>query len=211
LAYVRGSGLEIETPVFSEAPALAVSEADADRLKKSREVRWKLKVRTVETFGEAYLVGEADKPKRAVVVHYDSLWSGAVDNASGVTVALELLNYVDLSKNLFVFIGFSEINMIEREYWLPSFRSVANAYSDVFENVADVVVVDCVGTGKAGWISDPEYVEAYSPFGKNLAIYGTSLEHMRGYYHGTNDTPDKVLGKALLKDIKEIEKRLAQG
>ncbi|NPA84412.1 MAG: Zn-dependent exopeptidase M28 [Crenarchaeota archaeon] len=212
LAYVSGSGTEIMTPSFSSGAALAVSEADAARLKESERVKWRLKVRTIETFGEAYLVGNLDKPKRAVVAHYDSLWAGAVDNSSGVVAALRLLTYVNLDELLFIFIGFSEINMIEKEYWLPSFKSVTKAYSEVLAGVEEVVVLDCLGTGHAGWIADEEYLEAYSPFGRErLAVYGTPVELMKSYYHGTNDTPDKVLGSALLKDIKAVEKRLAQG
>ena len=212
IAYVDGSASEIRTPTFSSGPALAVSPRDAERISKSKKVEWALRVRTVETFGLAYLVGDLDSAKRVIVTHYDSLWSGSVDNASGTTLALEMLDLVDLKKNAFVFVGFAEINMKEGEYWLPSFKSVVGAYSELFERAEEVVVVDCVGTGAAGWIEDKEYVEAYSPFGaKKLKIYGTPLRDMQDYYHGTNDTPDKVLGNALVKDLRALVAHLAQG
>ena len=212
IAYVDGSVSEIRTPTFSSGPALAVSPRDAESVSKAKRVEWALRVRTVETFGFTYLIGDLDSAERAIITHYDSLWSGSVDNASGTTLALEMLDLVDLKKNVFVFVGFAEINMKEEEYWLPSFKSVVGAYAELFERVKEVVVVDCVGTGAAGWIKDKEYVEAYSPFGvERLRVYGTPLKDMQDYYHGTNDTPDKVLGNALVSDLRTLVRYLAQG
>ncbi len=213
VTFMRGlAKTEIRTPLFSKGPAIAVSEVDAERLKSVKEVSWRLKTRAVETFGEAFLVGNLEKAEKAVVLHYDSLWAGAVDNASGVVAALELLERVDLDKVAFAFIGFAEVALGEEEYWLYSFNQVSSAYAELFENVKEVVVLDCLGTGKAGRIVEKEYVESYSPFGaEKLTIFGTPLRAMREYYHGTNDTPDKVLPKALREDIIAIERHLAQG
>ena len=186
----------ISTPVFYNAPSLAISRRDAsEALLKGFEgyVKVTPKVVTARNF----VVGDIEKANAVVVSHYDALWYGAVDNTSGLVASLVLMKRL---KNVaFLFLGYTEVTLTN-DYSRFVIEKVAEELRDELRG-KEVIVLDCLGFEGSGFIDDPEYVEAYSPL-KPAKIYGTPMERLIKIYHSTIDR-ELDLDK-LLSDIKEV-------
>jgi hypothetical protein len=205
---------DISTPVFYNTIALSVSKEDAKKVLEAKEVYGELKVKIKDVKNKNFVLGDLDKAKVGMVIHYDALWYGAIDNTSSFGLMLYMLKErkIDLNKVAVFLIGFTEVTYYWPEYWDYSFTRVKEKYEEYFEKFEKVLVVDCIGYKNTKVLNDEEYIEAYKTFGgrDKLIIVGTELEDLYAIYHATNDTIDKLSREQLEKDeslILEIIKK----
>jgi len=202
------SDVDISTPVFYNAPALAIAKRDVAKVLNAKEVEGYLEVKIRNVRNKNFIVGDLEKAKLYVIIHYDALWVGAIDNTSSLSAFLSLLKNkaLDLDKIAIFFIGFTEVTNYWPEYWDYSFQRVYQKYEDYFNNVDKILIVDCIGYRNTQLLRDEEYIEAYKTFGgkDKLLIYGTPLEDLYEIYHATNDTFDKISKTEMTKSISEI-------
>ncbi|AAR38882.1 NEQ028 [Nanoarchaeum equitans Kin4-M] len=196
------SKTDISTPIFYNVPSLAVSKNSINLLLNSNDVDGYLKVKIRDIKNKNFVIGNVDKAEQAIVVHYDALWYGAIDNTSSLGLILYMLKNkeINLNKNAIFLIGFTEIAYYWPEYWDYSFIRVIEKYEDVFKKVKRKLIIDCIGYKDTQFLTDKEYIEAYGVFGDNILIYGTPLEGLIAIYHATNDTIDKINFDQLKKD-----------
>ena len=92
-------------------PALAIARDNLPIIFQAKKIKGRVKVIPAKHQSQNILAGNLTNPKNLVFTHYDSVYSGAVDNASGVAVTLKLI--FDQSKllktTLFVLSGNEEL------------------------------------------------------------------------------------------------------
>ncbi len=192
-------GNGISTPMFYNAPSLAVSkETIIEAIKRGFEGY--VKVVPVPITARNFIVGDLDKAKVIVVAHYDALWYGAVDNTSGLVASLFLMDKV--KEVAFLLLGYTEVTLTN-DYSGFVIREVGERLKEYLTEKR-VLVLDCLGY-RADFIEDPEYVEAYSPLFPD-AIYGTPINELIKIYHSTLDK--ELDFDQLLKDLSRVLKYL---
>lgn len=65
-------------------PALAIARDDLPKIFKGKSVQGLVKIKPTKHQSQNILVGNLNKPTNLIFTHYDSIYSGTVDNASGV-------------------------------------------------------------------------------------------------------------------------------
>jgi len=199
------TNVDISTPIFYNVPALAVSKESIIRIINSNDVDGYLSVVKRRVKNKNFIVGDLEKAKLYIIIHYDALWKGAIDNTSSLSLFLSFLKHkvLDLERIAIFFIGFTEITYDWPEYWDYSFKQTKNRFEEYFERISKILIVDCIGYKNTQFLNDKEYLEAYETFGdeEKLIIFGTPLEDLYSIYHATNDSSDKYSERQLEKDI----------
>ncbi len=186
----------ISTPVFYNAPSLAVSRRDAaEAILKGFEGYVKVKPKAVTA--RSFVVGDLQNAKAVIVTHYDALWYGAVDNTSGLIASLLLMRRV--KGVVFLFLGYTEVTLTN-DYSGFVINEVGEELRETLEG-KEVIVLDCLGFEGSGFIEDPEYFEAYSPLMPSK-IYGTPLSKLIKIYHSTID--NHLDFDKLVDDVKNV-------
>ncbi|MCX6715458.1 MAG: M28 family peptidase [Candidatus Taylorbacteria bacterium] len=137
--------------------------------------------------------------------HYDSLGPGAIDNASGTAVALDIaiqFNRQGRSGSvLFVFDGNEEISYDYPTYWGHGYREFEKKYFNLLKKTERIIVVDCVGQGTSTMIRDPHIInlafplENISVLKEKVAILSGDIDQLMSVYHSELDLPEKIMEK----------------
>ena len=139
---------------FYRAPSLAISRLDVNRIMNAEEVEGSVTVTKRPHRCANVIAGNTRNPKNVVIAHYDSVLGGALDNASGVAVLLELIRVGKLKDNMFVFSGCEELSFDEPVYWGRGYRALEKELGKTMEKARKVIVVDMIGSSSPTLITD---------------------------------------------------------
>lgn len=167
-------------------PALAVSHKVLQQALKAKEIKGFMKVKRQSHQTANILVGNRTNPEGIVFAHMDSVETGAIDNASGVSVMLGTLveNPELLKKNLFVFSAGEEMSFDMPTYWGHDFRVFEQKLPHLFKQAKQIIACDAVGYTKTVCTSGKESEEVYLAFPiKNYQTYKNKIYLFGGDYH----------------------------
>lgn len=201
---------------FYFAPSLAISRQDKLKVINGRNIDAELKVILKKYISENLLVGNYKNPTNILFAHYDSLSTGATDNASGVAVMLNLLleNPQLLKQSLFVFCGNEELSYDQPIYWGHGYRVFEKKYLDLLFQTKKIFVVDCVGNGKTKIYSDPRILRNAFPI-KNaqklcqkIYIVDGDIDELMKVYHSDEDDIGRLYERYLVDAADFLTSRL---
>ena len=184
-----------------QAPALAIAHQDLEMIIKAERVHAWMKVEPVRHTSANILVGNRVNPQFLLVSHYDSVNQGAVDNASGVALSLDLIiNHPEvLAHTCFALCGNEEISFDEPIYWGHGYRVLEEEYPALIRNPRGIIVVDSFGhspieviTQKPTLILGFPIKEIDAVLSKTQMISG-SYEGLMKFYHSCDDTPELIV------------------
>ena len=180
---------------FYFAPALAIPRDEVKNILKAKKVKGKVVVKKVKHKAVNILVGNTKNPKTICLAHYDSLFIGAIDNASGVSVIMDaILTKPDtLINTLYVFSANEELSYDKPTYWGHGFRAFEEKFLGVMKKAKKIVVIDSLGNGPTQVTQDENLVYLGFPV-KNLDILKSKIfsmsgdfEHLMSVYHSDAD------------------------
>lgn len=201
---------EISAANFYKAPAIAISKQMLPFILGAKAITGQVRVMKIRTDLAHILVGNTANPKKIIFAHYDSISIGAMDNASGVAVCLNLITkYPNLLVNcLFVFDPNEELSYDEPCYWGHGFRVFQERHRDLFDNAELLLPVDCIGNGPAQVDRSRDILRLAFPItefdtyvGKMLTIYG-DINGLMSVYHSPLDI-SATLQQYFLDDARE--------
>ncbi len=205
----RSPGLSVTNLYF--APALAVRTQDVPRLLNATSIVGTVRVTKTRVTLPQILVGNRKNPAAIVFSHYDSIGGpGAIDNASGTAVCLQLCltQPALLANNLFVFDPNEECSYDYPTYWGHGYRAFAKRYANLMKRAKRLLIVDSVGNGKPQAIRDPAILNLAFPvpgvasLSADVVTIGGDIENMMEVYQSELDTPDLVSEKYLQSTLK---------
>lgn len=188
----------ISTPNYYNAPALAVSSDDVPQLRTARSIKGECKVVRKEFMAPQVLVGNLDNPRCIVFSHFDALFTGAVDNASGTAIMLHMLeNNPELARqHLFVFDGDEELSYDFPTYWGHGYRVFENRFPHLLEQARRLVALDCVGYEEPVIYKDLRSIELALPLANRAryedktSIMAGGIDKLMTFYHSALDQAD---------------------
>lgn len=201
---------------FYFAPAIAVSIKDIPVIINADKIYGEVKTKKYKGESRHILVGNLKNPKNIIFGHYDSIGSGAIDNASGSAVMMDLIiNHSSfLKNNLFVFDGNEELSYSFPTYWGNGYRIFEKRHKKLFETAKSVFVIDCVGNGKTEVVSDTKIINLAFPIlsvkklkNKIFAV-GGNIEKLMKVYHSNEDTIGNIKNKYLNEAVNIMIKKL---
>ncbi len=191
------------------APAIAVSRTSLKEIFNAKKVKGEVIVKPYEFESANILVGNRENPRNIVFAHYDSIETGAMDNASGVAVTMQtlFLRPDNLAHTLYIFSGNEELSFDDPTYWGRGFREFEKKYMDVIQGCEKICVVDGLGNGKTIVSQDKNITHLAFPI-KNIKkwsdkiflFYG-DLEKLMSVYHSKGDTVDLLKEKYLKEAV----------
>lgn len=198
-------------------PALAVSRKDLSKIFKAKKIKGIVKVKPVKHRSQNILVGNLANPKNLIFTHYDSIYSGAVDNASGVAVTMKLIldNPKLLQTALFVLSGNEELAYDFPIYWGRGYREFEKKYWPLMKQSKQILIIDGVGNNTAQFLTDPYWVNEGFPVKhlklllKKTAMVTGNIRKLMEYYHSPLDTVDKIKKSHLDKAYHLVLKSLS--
>jgi len=198
---------------FYFAPSIAIKNTDKRKI-QTKNVVAEIKVTKKKYQSENILVGNMKNPVNIFFGHYDSIKTGAIDNASGIGVMLKLV--LDrpelLFDSLFCFCGNEELSYDKPIYWGHGYRVFEKKYFTLLKRCSKILVVDCVGNGKTIGITDKNILIKAFPIknirdlaDKIIAVSGNIPKLMK-VYHSNDDTIKQLDEKFLQDTLKFIVK-----
>lgn len=188
----------VETINFTDNPSVRISRINKDQLQNATKISGQVVVEKFSFQSQNIMVGNLANPQKIVFTHYDSLGGGAIDNAGGVAVCIQLLtdNVSLLVDNLFVFAGNEELSYETPDYWGKGYREFENQYSNLLESTKEIIIVD--GIGVTNPVIIKEDLDEVFPV-KNLLNLSPKITWISSdqsevlkCYHCAEDTPDKL-------------------
>lgn len=185
----------ISLPIYYSVPAVAVSRFSKKKLLNAKNIRGYVRVEHVKHEAVNILVGNLKNPLSICFAHYDSIESGAIDNASGVAVMMEMIERhpESLRDVLYVFAANEELSCANELYWGNGYRVFESHYEQVMERAQSIIVIDSVGNGLAKKISDMELLLLGFPI-KNIKKWHDKISfvtgdfsHLMTVYHSSMD------------------------
>lgn len=185
---------------FSFAPSIAISKNDLERVINAKKIVGEIQVQKVKQKTEQILVGNLQNPKTIIFSHFDSIGTGAVDNASGTALCIHLLlkNKKFLEETLFVFDGNEELSYDAPTYWGKGYRNFEETYGSVMKTCKQILVVDCVGYAQTNIITEGEIVPLAFPI-QNLETYANKIklitsdyDRLMSVYHSDDDNGSMI-------------------
>jgi hypothetical protein len=206
----------ISRPTFYQAPAIAIDKKILKKILEAEKVIGEVKVEPFYFTSSNIIVGNLINPKTIVFAHYDSLETGATDNASGVAVVMNniISNPTILKSNLFVFSGNEELSYDKPFYWGRGYRIFEKKYKKIMGRCHKIIIVDSLGNGPTIFDQNKELMHLAFPIvnmekwsKKTFLLYG-DMEKLMKVYHTTYDNikelNNKNLKEASLLLAKEI-------
>lgn len=192
---------------FYFAPAIAIARKDVPKIVLGKNIKGKVSVKKVQTLVSHILVGNIKNPKNIIFAHYDSILTGALDNASGVAVSLFLaIQQKELLKDsLFVFDPCEELSFDKPTYWGYGFRVFEKKFSKLMKGAKKIIPLDCVGNGPVTIDSDPKIlylafpIKNFEALKKKMITLYSSLPGLMRVYHSASDKPSILKEKYLLE------------
>jgi hypothetical protein len=182
------------------APALSVKYTDIAKICSAKNVVGELIVEKTKHESVNILVGNSKNPKNILFSHYDSIQSGAVDNASGVALSLDLIinNPLVLKDSLFVICGNEEIAYDKEYYWGYGYRVFEKKFSNLLKSAKRILVLDSFGYTEPVLNKDIEIVILGFPiyslkkYIKKIAMISGEINELMKFYHSDSDTPNLI-------------------
>ncbi len=182
------------------APALSISRDHLEIVAKARKIDGVLDVSKTKHISANVLVGNKINPKKIIFSHYDSIQTGAVDNASGTALSLKLIIEKPhlLKDNLFVLCGNEELSYDEPIYWGHGYRVFEKKYSALLEQARKLLILDSFGHSNPEIITDPHIVILGFPikkiqqYQKKIEMISGSLDGLMLIYHTSEDVSECV-------------------
>jgi len=196
------------------APALAISRKDLLKVSLAKKVRGVVEVDPVKRQSENILVGNIKNPKNIIVNHYDSIGSGACDNASGVALTFALMEHSpqSLSNTLYVFAGNEELSYDQPIYWGHGYREFEKKFSGIMGKADKILVLDSLGNAPTQYTHEVKMVKLGFPiknlekWSKKIAMVYGGMGELMEVYHSDLDTVDRLSEKYLEGAISVVEK-----
>ena len=202
---------------FYFAPAVAVKSSDLKKITKAKKVKGEVIVEKFKGKIPNITVGNKKNPKTIIFSHYDSIGPGAIDNASGVAVCLEVIVKFPqvLKDNLFVFDGNEELSYDYPTYWGKGFRIFEKKYLSIMEKSKKILILDCLGNGKTQKTNNLNVLKLAFPIKnikkwqkKTFTLFG-DIEKLMGVYHSSGDNDSQLEEKCLKESVRALIKELA--
>lgn len=194
------------------APSLAVNRRDIYRISRAKKIRGIITVRPVRHISLNVAVGNIRNPRFLIFTHYDSIGPGALDNASGVAVLINLLEKrpETLKNSLYIFSGNEEISYDYPIYWGHGYRAFEKNHPKLLKAVKAIYVVDCVGNGPP--LIERNLVIAKLAFpinnlnklGNKIFPVSGNIQKLMEVYHSSLDTPEKLSEGHLCNTVKTL-------
>lgn len=181
-------------------PALAISKIDLPKILSAKKVQAQVVVKKIRHRSQNILVGNLNNPRNLVFSHYDSINTGAVDNASGTAVSLQLiLNRQDLLKNnLFILSGNEELSYDFPVYWGHGYREFEKKYLHLMKRAKKILAIDCVGNARprsytdAYWVNEGFPIKNVNKFLPKTALVAGDLNKLMTVYHSRLDDLSQI-------------------
>jgi hypothetical protein len=182
------------------APAFSIKRTDIEKVVMAETIRGELEVVKARHESKNILVGNMVNPTTIIFSHYDSIATGAVDNASGTALSLELIteNSDLLGSVLFVLCGNEELSYDEPIYWGHGYRFFEKEYGELLEKTSQIIVLDSFGHTLPIVFSDPRIltlafpIVAIKTYAKKTSVIAGDIDALMEFYHAENDVPDKI-------------------
>lgn len=207
---------EISLGNFYFAPSVAVSRTDLPKILRAKKVKAETVVEPYNYSAWNILVGNAENPNSIIFAHYDSLATGACDNASGASILMHMVLKQPefLKKNLFVFAANEELSYDKPTYWGHGFRAFEEANLSLMASSKRLIAVDCAGNGKNNFDSNDRMIYLAFPIKRSgewmdkiLVLYG-DLNKENKVYHSKLDDIKQLNKKSLLEAANLLAKEL---
>ncbi len=204
---------------FSFSPSIAVSRDFIEKICKAKIINGKIEVVKEKQEALQILVGNNRNPKNIIFSHFDSIGSGAVDNASGTALMLEMIikNRDILKDNLLIFDGNEEVSYDKPVYWGRGYRNYEQRYPKQIAGAKKLIVIDCIGYDKTITLSgriDSKIIKLAFPIKKinkyysKIKLITSDYDKLMKVYHSDLDQvgliKDKYMEQALKIVIGEI-------
>lgn len=181
-------------------PALAISRGDLPKILAAKKVYGQVVVKKIKHQSQNILVGNLTNPDNLIFSHYDSINTGAVDNASGIAVSLQLIiNRRDLLKNnLLILSGNEELSYDFPVYWGHGYRVFEKKYLPLMQRAQKILVVDCVGNNRprsyndAYWVNEGFPIKTVNRFLPKTFLIAGDLDKLMTVYHSNLDNLSAV-------------------
>lgn len=176
------------------APSLSVSHKSIQKILNAKEVFGEVIVQKTKHKTENILLGNLKNPKYIVFAHYDSVQTGAIDNASGVAVTLDavILKPEILQNTLINFSACEELSY-DKIYWGYGFRVFEKKFFKQMSKAQKLIPVDSVGNGTTKIITEPDLIWLGFPIKnmkkwlKKIRFIIGDIEHLMSVYHSDID------------------------
>jgi hypothetical protein len=197
---------------YYEKPALAIRRGDVPKIIRAKRVEG---VVTVEryTFESAnILVGNTKNPKAVLFAHYDSIQTGAIDNASGVATLLQVITDRPdaLTDHLFVFSGNEELSYDGSCYWGYGFRDFERRHRALLERSRAIYAVDSLGYSTpvidtAEWMAFQAFpIRNLKKWQHKIYTVHGDIDKLMEVYHSDLDTPDRLSERFLREGVQAL-------
>jgi hypothetical protein len=202
---------EISLSNFYFSPAIAVGKTSLPKILNAKKVKGMSVVEPYNYTAWNILVGNIESPESIIFAHYDSIETGACDNASGISVLMNLiLKQAAFLKNiLFVFSANEELSFDKPTYWGHGFRAFEKSNYRPMANAKKLIAVDCVGNGKNIYSQNERMKYLVFPINKSadwsekIFILNGDINKENKVYHSRLDNA-KQLSEKYLKDAANI-------
>jgi hypothetical protein len=198
------------------APALAISKRDLPRVMAGKKIEGMVKVLKKKHLSANILIGNIVNPKNIIFCHYDSISTGAVDNASGVALTLDVLRMDPgiTTNNLLVIAGNEEISYDEPVYWGHGYRVFEEKYREQLFKSQNIFVLDCIGQTKTQVIKNSPImmlgfpIRSIRSLSSKIKMLTGDFDNLMTIYHSKADIPDKIDYSELAQTSKKLLKLL---
>ncbi len=209
----RSDGISRSNHYF--APSLAISKSDLPILLNAKKVQGNTVVVKTKHDSANILVGNCKNPRSIIFCHYDSLDTGASDNASGTALCLDLVirNPKLLETTLVVFAGNEELSYDEPVYWGHGYRVFERRFAPLLKDAEQILVLDSLGTGETELSTNPKLTKLAFPllhgdrYSHKIKVLCGEYDSLMPVYHSSLDTP-KYLNGEYLKSAQQLLKQL---
>ncbi len=193
------------------APSLSITFKDVLKVGNAKKISGEVEVEKTKHQSINILVGNTKNPKNLIFSHYDSIGTGASDNASGVALSLDLIinNKELLKDNLFVICGNEELSYDKTIYWGHGYRVFENKYLKILNNAKKILILDSFGFGEPIKYTDTKItvlgfpIKNIQKYAKKITMISGELNTLMKFYH-TNDDKPKLIKKEFMTKTKKL-------
>ena len=205
---------------FYHAPAIAVNHQELEKFLQAKDIKGSVSVERVPHKTANILVGNVTQPKRIIFAHIDSIQMGAVDNASGVAVSLNLIKEQPhlLNENLIIFSACEELSFAKPYYWGFGYRVFEQEYETVMAQAQEILVIDSVGQTEAQVYDNTKLelmrlafpIEHMDEWQERIKVIAGDLDTLMTVYHSDLDDLTQV-DEPHLRQAQELVVKRLQG
>jgi len=208
--------LTVSNSNYYFAPAVSIAHKSLFKILKAKNIKGRVDIMPINHKAINILVGNKKNPKFVCFAHYDSIKKGAIDNASGVALLMNIIlsNSNKLKDTLFIFSASEELSYNKPVYWGYGFRVFEKEYYQLFKKAKKIIVVDSVGNGKTVILNNLEMIKLGFPIknikklAKKTVLITGDFEQLMTVYHSDIDDgrgiEEKYLNEAYSIIISEI-------